>query len=91
METKTKKAILDVIKERNDYLNNGLCGHYKASRISYDILWNEKIKLENKSNYFYEILQNGEAIGKVKIRYSQKQIACSHPILTPKTSDIVLY
>lgn len=90
METKTKKAILDVIKERNDFDNYGFTSHYHASEISHIILLRESISLNNKG-YFYEIVQKGIVIGKVKIRYSQKKIDCCYLALTPKQSDMVLY
>lgn len=82
-----KKAIVDLMKERQNRANYGMLSHYRVNESSWKILSREGIRLNEKC----EILKNGEVIGKVRVRYSIREVCCCNPMLTPKMNDIVIY
>ena len=67
METKIKKAILDIVKGRIDRANYGMCSKYFVCTSSLDICESNNIHITKKLEYKDTITMNGVVIGEINI------------------------
>ena len=83
METKIKKAILDIMKGRIDRVNYGMCSKYFISKSSLDICEKNNIRITNKLDFKDTITMNGDVIGEIRYRYAAHKRNGMYKMLTP--------
>ena len=82
METKIKKAILDIVKGRLDRANYGMCSKYFVSTSSLDICESNNIHITKKLEYKDTITMNGVVIGEIRYRYAEHKRNGMYKMLT---------
>lgn len=88
METKIKKAILDIVKGRIDRVNYGMCSKYFVCTSSLDICERNNIHITKKLEYKDTITMNGVVIGEIRYRYAEHKRNGMYKILAPIISYI---
>jgi len=88
METKIKKAILDIVKGRIDRANYGMCSKYFVCTSSLEICESNNIHITKKLEYKDTITMNGVVIGEVRYRYAAHKRNGMYKMLAPKISYI---
>lgn len=74
METKIKKAILDIVKGRIDRANYGMCSKYFVCTSSLYICESNNIHITKKLEYKDTITMNGVVIGEIRYRYAAQNV-----------------
>ena len=77
-EKKIKDAVMDTLKARIAYANDGMMSTVKASEQSHKIMAQNKVKIEGNT-----VTQNGEPMFAVHRRYSAKKTQGCYRELTP--------
>ena len=77
-EKKIKDAVMDTLKARIAYANDGMMSTVKASEQSYKIMAQYKVKIEGNT-----VTQNGEPMFAIHRRYSAKKTQGCYRELTP--------
>lgn len=92
METKIKKAILDIVKGRIDRANYGMCSKYFVCTSSLEICESNNIHITKKLEYKDTITMNGVVIGEIRYRYAAHkrnvQNACTENFIYRLNSNI---
>ena len=77
-EKKIKDAVMDTLKARIAYANDGMMSTVKASEQSHKIMAQNKVKIEGNT-----VTQNGEPMFAIHRRYSAKKTQGCYRELTP--------
>lgn len=77
-EKKIKDAVMDTLKARIAYANDGMMSSVKASEQSHKIMAQNKVKIEGNT-----VTQNGEPMFAIHRRYSAKKTQGCYRELTP--------
>ena len=77
-EKKIKDAVMDTLKARIAYANDGMMSTVKASEQSHKIMAQNKVKIEGNT-----VTQNGEPMFAIHRRYSAKKAQGCYRELTP--------
>ena len=77
-EKKIKDAVMDTLKARIAYANDGMMSTVKASEQSHKIMAQYKVKIEGNT-----VTQNGEPMFAIHRRYSAKKTQGCYRELTP--------
>lgn len=77
-EKTIKAAVMDALKERIAYSNDGMLSTYKMSEQSYRVLWDNKIKIDDKT-----VTQDGKPMFKINRRFSSRKTKGCYRELTP--------
>lgn len=77
-EKTIKAAVMDALKERIAYSNDGMLSTYKMSEQSHRVLWDNKIKIDDKT-----VTQDGKPMFKINRRFSSRKTKDCYRELTP--------
>lgn len=77
-EKTIKAAVMDALKERIAYSNDGMLSTYKMSEHSRCVLWDNKIKIDDKT-----VTQDGKPMFKINRRFSSRKTKGCYRELTP--------
>lgn len=82
-EKKIKDAVIDILKERIAYANDGMLSTYKASEQSKRIMTTFKVKIDNKT-----VTHDGKPLFAIHRRYSQHKTKGCYRELNPTLENI---
>lgn len=82
-EKKIKDAVMDVLKERIAYANDGMLSTYKASEQSKSIMITLKVKIDNNT-----VTRDGKPLFAIHRRYSQHKTKGCYRELNPTLENI---
>lgn len=88
METKIKKAILDIVKGRIDRANYGMCSKHIIRSSSLAICESNNIHITDSLCYKDTITRNGIIIGEIRYRYAAHKRNGMYKMLAPIISYI---
>ena len=91
METKIKKAILDIVKGRIDRVNYGMCSKHFISTSSLAICEKNNIRITSNLDFKDTITMNGDVIGEISYRYAAHKRNGMYKMLTPIITYIEWY
>lgn len=77
-EKTIKSAVMDALKERIAYSNDGMLSTYKMSDRSRSVLHDNKIKIDDKT-----VMQDGKPMYKINRRFSSRKTKGCYRELTP--------
>lgn len=88
METKIKKAILDIVKGRIERVNYGMCSKHIIRSSSLAICESNNIHITDSLCYKDTITRNGIIIGEIRYRYAAHKRNGMYKMLAPIISYI---
>lgn len=88
MNKEIKNAVMDIVMANIDHANYGMLSNVRASNRSYNILWENNIKVTDSMGSEDKILKGDVVIGNIEYRYAMRKRDGMYKMLKPKITYI---